>query len=152
MSFAFARQIESAIRDNGIRVLVRNGWELLAVITGERGNDSEAIEMLRNEGVIENDPVTVLARARLDYNEPLAIMPCSNVSGMTARLIYGDATQSASRIHGRPPICTQGGVVHLRELALGPMELPAELSADISPSSDPESMEMPLDGVQRAAR
>lgn len=152
MNHPYTRQIDAAIKDCGIRVLVRNGWELLAVITGERINDSAAVQMLRKDGVIDDHPVTVLDKAHLDYRVPLAIMPCSNVSGMTARLIYGDATHSASRIYGRPPICTQGGVVHLREFTVGPMELPSDGEAQLGLASEPDTETMEFDGYRRVAR
>ena len=106
----------------GVRTVIRHGWEMLAVIIGGSENDSEAIDMLQREGAINGLPVRVLAEADLDYKTPLAIMPCSNVSGMTARLIYGDARESVSRIHGRPPLCVSGGVVHLRVLMGGESE------------------------------
>lgn len=99
-----------------IRFVVRNGWELLAVIFGAQANDERAIELLEADGVAIGKPVKVMASARLDVREPMAIMPCSLVSGFTARLIYGDPSRSVSRIHGRPQLCERGGVVHLREL------------------------------------
>ena len=102
----------------GVRTVIRHGWEMLAVIIGGSENDSEAIDMLQREGVINGSPVRVLPEADLDYKTPLAIMPCSNVSGMTARLIYGDARESVSRIHGRPQLCVSGGFVHLSMLLL----------------------------------
>lgn len=121
MSSAHTPQLHELLKPRtelGIRTVVRHGWEMLAVIIGDSANVGEAIDLLHREGVITSLPVRVMAEADLDYSVPLAIMPCSNVSGMTARLVYGDARASACRIRGRPELCVSGGVVHLRELLL----------------------------------
>lgn len=107
----------------GIRAVVRNGWELLAVILGGMDCNSTAVELLRNQGAVQDELASVFPVARLDYRIPLAIMPCSNVSGLTARLIYGDPGDVVCRIHGRPSLCVQNGVIHLQQLVSGYREL-----------------------------
>lgn len=114
-----SRSESGAVRtaDAGIRILVRQGWDLLAVIIGKQANNEAALSMLCKEGiVIAGASVVVMDEAVLDYKIPLAIMPCSYVSGFTARLAYGDASKEVSRIQGRPDLCVYGGVAHLTSL------------------------------------